>query len=431
MKDNEELKPRGQKRVDVKTQVNMEFERFSGFISEYSKNISEGGMFIRTDTPQPIGSVFSFEFRLRDDIKLIQGWGEVAWIRDAAEANEDNPAGMGIKFIDLDEDSRVLIRRIVSTREKANDQDQLAPVDEGGASPPPKLTIESISDQSANDTAQPAESIASSIADELDAEDHEPIGGDLAEFAVGSDVDSKTERISDEMLSFDSIPPAQEPEALEELLEQDEMVEPNRRSAILFIIPIVLGVGAAAGYFFFKDEVMQLISPKSDRQVAVNSTPPVEPPVPVENVNEQPEVEPQANETAVPPAPPEEVQPVEPAVQASEPLPPAQAVTNIRLAESGAAGSIVEIKLNGGIARSLISMFEVDDPPPRLVVDIGKINKPYGKSKITVQDERLVSLRLGLHRNPDKLRIVFDLKRKLGSDPRFEVVGDTVRVYLN
>ncbi len=52
--------PRDSRRVPITTRVTLSFERFSGFISEYSSNISPTGMFITTDTPEPAGSVFGF-----------------------------------------------------------------------------------------------------------------------------------------------------------------------------------------------------------------------------------------------------------------------------------------------------------------------------------------------------------------------------------
>ena len=40
--------PRDSRRVPLETRVQFKFDRFDGFISEYSANISPGGMFIRT-----------------------------------------------------------------------------------------------------------------------------------------------------------------------------------------------------------------------------------------------------------------------------------------------------------------------------------------------------------------------------------------------
>ena len=73
--------PRDSRRVPLETRVQFKFDRFDGFISEYSANISPGGLFLRTRAPQPPGTVLDFEFRLGDGFELIRGRGEVVWNR--------------------------------------------------------------------------------------------------------------------------------------------------------------------------------------------------------------------------------------------------------------------------------------------------------------------------------------------------------------
>lgn len=104
--------PRDSRRVPLETRVQFKFDRFSGFISEYSANISPGGMFLRTRTPRPPGTMLDLEFRLGDGFELIRGRGEVIWAR-AEDEGSSRPAGMGIRFLELSEGSRDLIYRIV------------------------------------------------------------------------------------------------------------------------------------------------------------------------------------------------------------------------------------------------------------------------------------------------------------------------------
>jgi uncharacterized protein (TIGR02266 family) len=104
--------PRDSRRVPIATKVLFKFERFSGFISEYSANISPTGMFITTTNPEPAGSILDFEFRLGDGFEIIQGKGEVVWTRAVAEG-PNRPPGIGIRFLDLSPVSKELIYRIV------------------------------------------------------------------------------------------------------------------------------------------------------------------------------------------------------------------------------------------------------------------------------------------------------------------------------
>lgn len=105
-------------RVNFETKVHLEFEKFSGFITEYSHNISRGGMFIRSDEPLAIGTVLSFEFKLKDNFDLIQGLGEVCWVRSHSSSPK-KPAGMGIKFREISEQSKELIDTMVQNAVKA------------------------------------------------------------------------------------------------------------------------------------------------------------------------------------------------------------------------------------------------------------------------------------------------------------------------
>ncbi len=109
---------RDSRRLPLARQVALDFEDFRGFIAEYSKNISMTGMFIESDSPKDPGEVFQFEFRLADGYRLIQGRGQVVWKRDVAEG-PDAPAGMGIRFLEIDEAGRQLIGRMLEEYEKS------------------------------------------------------------------------------------------------------------------------------------------------------------------------------------------------------------------------------------------------------------------------------------------------------------------------
>jgi molecular chaperone DnaK len=104
--------PREQTRVPLAHRIQLKFDRFSGFINEYFSNISPGGIFIRTDTPEAPGQLLEFEFRLGDGYELIHGRGEVVWARERGEGPE-RPPGMGVRFIDLSPRSKDLIYKIV------------------------------------------------------------------------------------------------------------------------------------------------------------------------------------------------------------------------------------------------------------------------------------------------------------------------------
>jgi uncharacterized protein (TIGR02266 family) len=88
--------------------INKEFESFDAFIQEYVTNISKTGVFIKSKSPLPVGTKVNLRFTLiMDDIETIEGTGEVVRV-------ESEPAGMGILFHELAEESRALIARLLS-----------------------------------------------------------------------------------------------------------------------------------------------------------------------------------------------------------------------------------------------------------------------------------------------------------------------------
>ena len=104
--------PLESRRVPLEREVVLEFEHFSSFISEYSANISLGGMFVKTDKPHLPETVFRFEIRLADDAPLVAGLAKVLWVRETEEG-ADRPSGMGVRFLQLEAEGRGLIEQIV------------------------------------------------------------------------------------------------------------------------------------------------------------------------------------------------------------------------------------------------------------------------------------------------------------------------------
>lgn len=104
--------PRDSRRVPLETRVQLKFEKFSGFINEFSANISPGGIFIRSERPAPVGTLVDFEFRLGDGFELIKGRGEVVWVRESS-VDPAHPAGMGLSFQEISPQGKELIYKVV------------------------------------------------------------------------------------------------------------------------------------------------------------------------------------------------------------------------------------------------------------------------------------------------------------------------------
>lgn len=101
-------------RTPLNVLVQFRFDTFEDFLAEYSLNLSPGGIFIRTDTPREEGAVIYLQFTLKDGSRLIEGMGKV--VRVNPPKKDGPPAGMGIEFMNLDEDSAALIEEVCAQR---------------------------------------------------------------------------------------------------------------------------------------------------------------------------------------------------------------------------------------------------------------------------------------------------------------------------
>src|ERR1700677_4048122 len=89
------------------------------FIENHAHDVSRGGIYIKTGSPFPPGTLLKFEVRLASDQAVITGVGRVVWKRETANGTGERPAGMGVKFIKVDDSSKTVIDKLVNTRADA------------------------------------------------------------------------------------------------------------------------------------------------------------------------------------------------------------------------------------------------------------------------------------------------------------------------
>jgi uncharacterized protein (TIGR02266 family) len=99
-------------RVSVAAQVKVRYDSILDFHDSQSLNISRTGMFLASDKPGPVGSIVEFEFSLADGLSLLKGKGEVVRL------TQSPVQGMGVRFRELDDDSRKCLESIVASNER-------------------------------------------------------------------------------------------------------------------------------------------------------------------------------------------------------------------------------------------------------------------------------------------------------------------------
>ena len=98
------------KRKTSRVTINKQFDSFDQFVNEYVTNVSGTGVFVRSDTPLPVGTEITLKFSVvLDQIETIEGTGLVIRV-------QENPRGMGVVFKELDAYSKELVERLLVAR---------------------------------------------------------------------------------------------------------------------------------------------------------------------------------------------------------------------------------------------------------------------------------------------------------------------------
>lgn len=98
------------KRVDLRAPIELkvEYKKMNTFFADYTKNISKGGTFIKTDRPLPVGTEFLFKLTIPKREAPFELKGTVIWTNKPTEMQNPEVAamGMGIRFLFQDDGER-------------------------------------------------------------------------------------------------------------------------------------------------------------------------------------------------------------------------------------------------------------------------------------------------------------------------------------
>jgi len=99
-------------RTDMRIQktLSLTYKDDQAFVSAYASNISTGGLFVKTEKPLRLGDQFMLRLQLPSLHEPLRVSCEVAWVRGATEATAKQPAGMGLKFIEMSKGDRETLK---------------------------------------------------------------------------------------------------------------------------------------------------------------------------------------------------------------------------------------------------------------------------------------------------------------------------------
>jgi len=111
---------RREPRVEARLALRLAFGTLEEFVERYALNVSRGGIFVRTRDPKPPGTPVTLDLQLVTGEQVVRGRGVVTWTTPPSapgEARRD--PGMGIRFTELDPESRALVELVVATQPSA------------------------------------------------------------------------------------------------------------------------------------------------------------------------------------------------------------------------------------------------------------------------------------------------------------------------
>ena len=90
-----------EKRQDPRTfiKIKIDYETDGAYLYDYSRDLSEGGIFIQTSKPLKLGERIILRFILPEVLEKVETTGEVAWVN--LPGTEGLTPGMGVRFVDL------------------------------------------------------------------------------------------------------------------------------------------------------------------------------------------------------------------------------------------------------------------------------------------------------------------------------------------
>ena len=130
---------RREPRIPAELEVRLAYGSVDDFVEGQAVNISHGGIFIQTSELKPPGTPVTISIEIETGEKVIRGKGVVRWTRTPPPPGHPPRApGMGIKFTQLDSESRALVELVVATRggDGAGEEPPEPPEPYNGQEPP-------------------------------------------------------------------------------------------------------------------------------------------------------------------------------------------------------------------------------------------------------------------------------------------------------
>lgn len=106
--------------------IRIDYSTIDEFFWDFARNINEGGLFVESNHPLPVGTTVQLKFYLPSQDAPLNSTGEVVWVKETAgkvsppagEGEAVEKPGMGIEFRGLNEAGKEAINQLVRELKK-------------------------------------------------------------------------------------------------------------------------------------------------------------------------------------------------------------------------------------------------------------------------------------------------------------------------
>jgi uncharacterized protein (TIGR02266 family) len=96
--------------------VRLRYVTLDVFVERFAPNVTRGGLFLASRSPRAVGDIFPFEVQLATGEIALAGEGKVIWTKEFDPAQPAKPHGMGVQFVQLSAESRLIVARLLKAK---------------------------------------------------------------------------------------------------------------------------------------------------------------------------------------------------------------------------------------------------------------------------------------------------------------------------
>lgn len=109
-KKEQKAEERFKARIPFEQEIQIQCSDWDQFRTEHAENISEGGIFVKTDHPLSPGTQFRLKIRVGD--RLIETEAQVIWTKEFGPT-PGRISGMGARFLSIDSATQLYLRDMI------------------------------------------------------------------------------------------------------------------------------------------------------------------------------------------------------------------------------------------------------------------------------------------------------------------------------